>query len=306
MHNRAYALMTGIFVLALLVAIGGMAVWLGDTDPQRRPYLLLTEQNVAGLNDDSRIFYRGVPAGRVESIELDREEPGRVRILIQVDRDVPITRGTYAKLEAQGLTGVTRVHLEDSGEDPEPLETSAADPQRIPLRPSLLARLSDTGEDALGQLVRVAGRLEQVLSDDNIQRLDRIMANLEEFSGGLVELEEQAGEALARIPPLTEDARRTLRTVERRAAEFEGTGERIQGLTEELAAISRIADRVGREVEAETLPQLNDTLRRLDEASRDLSRFSGQLEREPDSLLRGRRELRPGPGEPGYQREEQP
>lgn len=305
MHNRAYALITGAFVLALLVAIGGMAYWLSDTDPQRRPYLLLTEQSVAGLNDDSRIYYRGVAAGRVESIELDPEQPGQVRILIQVDREVPITRGTYAKLESQGLTGVSRLHLEDSGEDPETLETSAADPATIPLRPSLLARLSDSGEDALEQLVRVAGRLEKLLSEENIQRFDRVMANLEEFSGGLTALEDQAGEALESIPPLSEDARRTLQTVERSAAEFEGVGERIHTLADELEALSRTADRVGSEVEVETLPQLNETLRRLDEASRDLSRFSRQLEREPDSLLRGRRVLEPGPGEAGYQREDE-
>lgn len=304
MHNRAYALMTGIFILVLAVTAAIMGWWLADADPQREPYVILTEESVSGLTDDSRIYYRGVPAGRVASIELDREQPGRIRILINVDREVPITRGTYALIEAQGLTGIARIQLEDSGEDPERLDTDPGDPSVIPVRPTLLSRISRTGEDAFRQFESVIGRLEKLLSDENLDHAGNIMANLDEVSGRLVELESRVGKAVDAVPPLAEDTRSAVRALERTASEFEGIGPRVRTVAEEVETLSRTGRRLGDDLERETIPHLNDTLRRLDDASQDFSRLVRQLERQPDSLLRGRRDLRAGPGEEGYERED--
>ena len=71
MENRSHALVAGFFTiffgLAAIVAIW----WLGQSDPTTLGYVLETRGNVTGLNPQAQVRYRGIRAGKVESIEPD-------------------------------------------------------------------------------------------------------------------------------------------------------------------------------------------------------------------------------------------
>jgi fermentation-respiration switch protein FrsA (DUF1100 family) len=89
MHNKAYALMTGVFLLVLMAGTLAAAWWLAGVERERLPYIIVTDGSVSGLSDGAQIFYRGVRAGRVEHIRLDPDAPQYILIDIAVSADVP-------------------------------------------------------------------------------------------------------------------------------------------------------------------------------------------------------------------------
>src|SRR5690606_30321097 len=111
MYDRAYAVATGAFVIAAIAALSLTAYWLAGVDPERRPYVVVSPYSVTGLAEGSEVLYRGVPAGRVERIGIDPDEPANVLIAIAVDAEIPVLESTFARLQQRGLTGTAQVEL---------------------------------------------------------------------------------------------------------------------------------------------------------------------------------------------------
>jgi phospholipid/cholesterol/gamma-HCH transport system substrate-binding protein len=68
--------------------------------------------------------------------------------------------------------------------------------------------------------------------------------------------------------------------------------------------VSRLSDEASSTaiaVREETLPRINSVAEALERDSQRFGRLSLQLDREPQSVIFGRKPGRPGPGEPGFQ-----
>ena len=113
MENRSFALATGLFLAGLIFSAIGVGYWLGGSSLERTPYRVVTTKPVTGLNLQGLVRYRGIGVGRVVGIELDQKDPRRILINIEVNADIPLTRGTYAQLGQEGITGIAYVHLLD-------------------------------------------------------------------------------------------------------------------------------------------------------------------------------------------------
>ena len=135
MENRSHALMAGIFTLVLLAAAAVVAIWIGRDRTQLQPYEIVSATAVSGLNSQSTVRYQGVPVGKVQSLALNPDKPGQVRIRIGVAPSTPITESTWAELGVQGVTGLANVELRDDGSSLKRLTSTAAEPAAIPLRP---------------------------------------------------------------------------------------------------------------------------------------------------------------------------
>src|SRR4051812_33280558 len=142
MENRAYALITGLFLIGIVAAMIIAAQWLGGDQRERVGYRVVSTQPVSGLNPQAQVRYRGIGVGRVTAINLDPKDARRILIDTEVDSNIPVTKGTYAQLGMEGITGVAYVHLLDEGKDPAPLPKGG----EIPTRPSFMDTLSDSAE----------------------------------------------------------------------------------------------------------------------------------------------------------------
>ena len=85
MENRAYALMTGLFLIGIVAAIVVAAQWLGGDQTVRVPYRVVATQPVTGLNPQAQVRYRGIGVGRVTAINLDPKDARRILIDTEVD-----------------------------------------------------------------------------------------------------------------------------------------------------------------------------------------------------------------------------
>ena len=128
MENKAHAFAAGLFVL-ILGACALLAVfWLGGIQDKTNDYVVVTKQNIGGLNPQAQVRYRGIRVGKVSDIRLDPEDYTNILITISVRDDVPLTHGTVAKLNYQGVTGLAHILLLETGKDKTPLAPNDEEP----------------------------------------------------------------------------------------------------------------------------------------------------------------------------------
>jgi phospholipid/cholesterol/gamma-HCH transport system substrate-binding protein len=291
-ENRAHALAAGLFTLVLAAALVAAGLWFRRDDIRFSQYLVTTSSSVTGLKVEAPVRYRGVDVGRVETISLEPGGLGRVRIRVGVNEDTPITRGTYAQLGYQGVTGLAFIALDDDGSSSERLKPDGGEPPRIELRPSIF----DSGMDLVASVKELTVRLSEVLNEENRKLLTRTLSGFSEASRQTAALAEKLQAGTGDVPALVGDARTALADI----------GKLARKLEERSVAFDRMADSLGEVGVAassfsdETLPRINTLVDQLQREARSLDRVLNALGENPQSFVFGPQRGRPGPGESGF------
>lgn len=305
MENRAHALAAGLFILILGLAAAAGLWWLGQRQDNVNYYQLETRGNVTGLNTQATVRYRGIRAGRVESITTDDQDPRVILVTVSLDARYRLTRGTTAKLNTQGLTGLAYVQLEDGGGNGEPLAMVDGRLPRIALQSSLVDTLGNQVSDIAGQVAQVSARLAKLLDERNLANIARSLDNLATTSEGLKELPQLT----AALRQALSDANlqrlsRTLVNLERASGEamplVQELRQTIQAVTTVAQRVDRLAAESGGALTGGTLPRADALMQELTVNARQLSRLLESLEQHPEALVFGRGAPAPGPGEPGF------
>ncbi len=314
MENKSHALAAGTFVLLLTALLIALAVWLTRDSRQFRVFELASSSAVTGLQPQASVRFKGVPVGKVTAIGLDPQVSGQVLVRIAINEQAPITSSTFATLGFQGVTGLAFVQLDDSGDSHEMLQSSERRPQRIPMRPSLLSKLSDQGVQILSQLEEATRRVNLLLAPANQQNLMSALASMGQAANGINKVSLVSAEAL---PQLIQEASATLKIVkdtsvrvgesadEARgsARAFRTVTERMNeagGMLDQVATGSQTLERAGQNLNGSTLPRANRALEDAARSARQLGRAASTLSENPRSLLFGNTAAPPGPGEPGF------
>jgi phospholipid/cholesterol/gamma-HCH transport system substrate-binding protein len=188
MENKAHAMAAGIFVVLMAVLLIGLASWLTRDTGSRDPYEISTREAVTGLQAQAPVRYRGVDVGKVASIGFDPKAEGNVLLHLEIDREAPVTRDTFAMLNLQGITGLAFIQLDDHGNPAPRLAPEDGHPPRIPLKRSLLSKLESQGEEILGKVDEATARINKLLSDENQRRFSGALANLDTAAANASEL----------------------------------------------------------------------------------------------------------------------
>lgn len=289
MENRAYALLTGLFVIGLGLAATLASFWLNDSRQARTPYLIVTQGAISGLVPFSTVRYRGVEIGQVTTVDFAHDGSRDIHIQIEIKPDIPITVNTYATLRYMGITGLAQVELADDGPpDAARLQTSAETLARIPMRPSLFESLGDAGQGLLEQFQGLMGQLKETLGPENQANFRQIMANVEITSRKVAEFTQRLEPLIESLPKMSEDGGKTMARVEQIAKELEQTVTQVRQVTMQLNTLGTLAESAGQTFLVETLPSTQSTLREIESAARNLERLSDELRRDPSSILYGR------------------
>lgn len=220
METRASHVLIGTCLLLLAGALFGFVVWLARVDrAAHKPYDIFFRGSVTGLANGAPVRFAGVPIGQVRTIALVPEDPGVVRVRIQINDDVPILRGTRATLEVQGLTGVAFVQLEGGfrGQPEIQLEAGQEVPV-IPSRPSAFQSLFENAPQLIEQATVAVNRLGILLNENNRTNVAETLAHINAITGGI-----------ARKTPEIE---RTIDTLNATLAEIKTTAQTVNALAQ--------------------------------------------------------------------------
>lgn len=280
MSDQGRYVRLGLFVATgiALVAVG--AVLLGGADFLKTGLRFETRvsESIQGLNVGAPVKLLGVTVGRVTGIGFaagDGTETSLVRVVgeLEVD-DLPaawrgapaeslrreVAGGLRARLASVGLSGQLYVELEDVPGARAETEPAEAEPVRIPSVPSVQQRLVGTAQQAASRLadvdfVRIAARLDEVLSSLRRVLEEEAVPALREIAGAAAEVRRAARDAagpelretLAAVPEVLARLEETLAQVGRLAgaqeADLRRSMENVRAITDDLRRLSARAER---------------------------------------------------------------
>jgi phospholipid/cholesterol/gamma-HCH transport system substrate-binding protein len=313
MESRAYALITGLFVLGIAGCIVLWAHWLAKTPLARTAYRVVATGPVSGLNPEAQVRYRGMGVGRVATIALDQKDPRRILVNIEVDDNIPVTRGTFAQLGMEGITGIAFVHLQDDYKDMQPVAKGADGVAELPLRPAFFDMISDGAEGAVRDARELMASMNGLLTPENRRRISTTLGSLERISANLEVASARIPATIARAEAwLSEDNRRlatsslqhideTVKALPELTRETQLLVKDARALAGEVGKLSSEAGSAAGVVRDDTLPRVHALSESVERSSQRVGRLALQLDREPQSAIFGRKPGRPGPGEPGFQ-----
>jgi phospholipid/cholesterol/gamma-HCH transport system substrate-binding protein len=286
------------------------AIWIGRDRTQLLPYEIISATAVTGLNPQSAVRYQGVPVGRVQSLALNPNKPGQVRIRIGVAPNTPITESTWAELGVQGVTGMANVDLRDDGTSLKRLVSSAEHPAAIPLRPGFLDRIEQRGDKLISNVEVATEQLRRVLSDQNVQALTASLQNATDITQSLKEASRDLGPTFKKLGPLVESLGSTSRQADRAAREIADLAQqarqslaRLNAPDGPLAVATRSLNDIAlaaARLDGETLPAITSMATSVNAAARGAAVTLRRVDSTPQSFLFGPAPVAPGPGEPGF------
>ncbi len=302
-RDAKYAVVAAFALLAIAAAVA--FVWWYSGRGERRdyvPYEIYFDGSVSGLSRGSPVRYLGVDVGRVRGLSIEPAHPSRVKVIAEIDSEAPVSGATQARLGLLGLTGLLYIDLQkDPTADPNRPLAQGEDYPVIASRKGDIEAFLEKMPDLLGHVARVVERIENVLTDRNIQAIDTTLRNVEAASNDL--------------PAVSRDAAALAADLRRTAAEVNELTRKLQVVTDKagpqidatLASVASSADKLGRTADSlerivigneATLSQfagsgvadLQQLIVDLRSASDEVRALARSLRDQPSSLLIERKE----------------
>ena len=295
----------GLLTVGIVRLAGGPVFSTGDE------YTLYFQGSVTGLSVGAPVVFRGVPLGKVTHISLmTTEHDDALTILVRIElekgsirrsgsaeglvdtaRDDMLTRMVHRGLRARitttnYVTGQARVELD--------------------LLPASPARYHSTdGSREIPTLASPFEEFARALSRIDVERIAHNLAHALASFDKLISSEDLYG-TLVGLKRLVDDTTVLTASAGKILQRLEPAADRMPGISHDMVttldSVSKAADRVDKffldtgrlmSPNAATVRELQNALKELTEAARAIRSLANNLERNPESLLRGRGRRQP-------------
>ena len=118
MRRSALDIAVGVFVLVGVLALAWLSVRLGHVELLSAPgYPVIADfPSVGGLKTGSAVEIAGVEIGRVDRIDLGREDY-QARVTMTIRSDVKLQEDTIASIKTRGLIGEKYIKINPGGSE---------------------------------------------------------------------------------------------------------------------------------------------------------------------------------------------
>lgn len=181
METKANYVLIGAFVLLAAGALALFTLWIAGNPFSRsyKDYDVIFSGPVNGLSEGGEVRFNGIKVGEVTSLLLDPTDPNRVFAHIRVDGQTPVRTDSVAQLNLQGITGVTFIQILP-GDPATPMLTSInGETPQIPTSRTLVDEFLSGGQDLLSVSGDTIRKVNTMLSEENLQRLNSTLASLD-------------------------------------------------------------------------------------------------------------------------------
>ena len=318
--TRAQKIRLAVFlIVTTAIVVATMFYLVGASMLQvRDEYIVILEGSSGGLETGSQVRLNDIVVGRVESVKLDPDDPGIVKVVVSLEHGTPVTVDTVATPEMANITGTKRLAMHGGTKDSKRLQPG----DTIASADSDLSMLAT-------KVVNISNKLEELL--DHLNEATEA-ANLEKFSNILTEVEgvtsnlnKIVGDNRENVELMVADARNVLAHVDQSLSRVDhalGTAEsairnlasqhNVKQVSTILDDVHGLMDNVTRRTSDEELGttiasvnrlvtdtnvtilslrvDLQRVLRELETSVENINEFSQILVENPSVLISGRRE----------------
>jgi|HubBroStandDraft_6_1064221.scaffolds.fasta_scaffold412810_2 phospholipid/cholesterol/gamma-HCH transport system substrate-binding protein len=317
METRAHYVAVGAFVLAMVFLAFVAALWLAGTQfAVEYAHYNIYFGGVTGLSKGARVDYNGVPVGKVSAIEIIPGNAERVRVTIEVDKNLKIRDNARAELETNLLSGVSTILITTRSGDgqpqapaqaqaePPPLQQPAGEPYPV-IRPkfSTLAGLSARAPQLLDKLDSILEHLDEVLDDKNRAAFATIMTNIQTFTDKLAAHSDEYGEIATHANAALKAALTLLTSLNKSYNDPDGLKDKLTAALDDFDKLTKSLNETSRTIELtindvrpgvrnfsqRTLTDFDAAVNEVRQFISGLSRLASELERDPTRVIFGDR-----------------
>jgi phospholipid/cholesterol/gamma-HCH transport system substrate-binding protein len=276
METKANFVLIGAATVIGAALIMLFAMWIAGSEFREgfNEYEIVFDDPVRGLTEGGEVRFNGIKVGEVQVLRIDPDNTNRVIAIVRVSRDVPVRTDSSAQLEPVGLTGVTLIQLTPGTPEAELLRPSfGGPPPRITGRGSQIDMLVERSEDIALRASEAMAAVRDLLTDENIERVTRILDNLERVSDELA----SADGVIARSGDTAEALTEAATSIASLARQAEGSLAELNVAIGETSRAASVAS-------GETLPELAAAAEEIRRASAAIGRVADNLEENPSVL----------------------
>jgi phospholipid/cholesterol/gamma-HCH transport system substrate-binding protein len=295
-RNANYALV-GLISTILLIGMIVFIFWLANfaLSAKYDSYQVVFHGPVSGLTRGGDVQFNGIKVGEVSDIQLDAQDPNKVIAKVRVRSDTPVRLDTQASLEPQGITGVNYIQL-TAGTLSEPLLKESGKPLVIQAKPGTISSLLSGGGTVMQAALDTLQRINKVLSEENIQKVTAILADVQAVSAELRERKaiiadaqktiQDADAAALQIKAFAKSGQTLVDANGKQTlAKIDKTADELQGAAADLRAIMAKLKAPATDFATTGLPELTRTIESLHKTSTDLDRMLNAVERDPQGFV---------------------
>lgn len=177
---------TGLMVLVCLGLLTGLLLKIGNFSPLQKGYTVKSQfRFTAGVKRHAPVCLSGVTVGEVKDIHVLYGDETLVELVLWVRREVKVRLDSQAFITTLGLMGEKYVEIKAGTAEAPYAKEGEMIPGKDPVRLEELIELGAKVADDVGKTARDVSRVAQsvdVTLQENRQKIDRLMDNLEETS----------------------------------------------------------------------------------------------------------------------------
>ncbi len=202
METKASYVIVGIAALLGVALFFGMLLFAVNRDDGQKVtyYRIVFDGGVSGLSVGNDVRFNGIKVGEVRQIDIDQDSPSLVRVIVAINGNVPIRENSEAKLEPQGITGLSIVYITGgTAESPKLAPKTQNDIAEIKSTRSAIGMVIDNAPNLMDTANELLHRGVAILSPENEKNLKETLASLAVASDNMEALSEELRGAMRNI-----------------------------------------------------------------------------------------------------------
>lgn len=178
-----------LVLLAILILVFGINYLKGVNMFKPSNYYYATYTDVAGLAKSAPVTVNGFKVGLVRDIQYEYDNPGHVKVEMSLDRHLKVPRGTKAELTTDMLGTSSIALIMAPGNDFHDVGDQLTGVNAAGLMSNVTENIMPSVTAILPKIDSILTQITILVSDPallaSVQRLDKIMANVETSSARL-------------------------------------------------------------------------------------------------------------------------
>lgn len=299
MERQAHYAVVGLVTFVLFVCLVAFTFWFVKFDFNESYGVYDVEFNtpVDGLTKGAEVHFNGIKVGEVTDLRLGNANTHQVFARVQLDADTPIRVDSIASLEPQGVTGLYYMQISPgSAKAPLLKHNSDAPPPIIHSEESALSKLLQGSGSVIENTYESLNRVNRLLSDDNIQTFSKSLDNLQAITADLRSRKQilddaheavvSASQAADAVTQLANTTNGTIGTnVPQSLDKINAAADKLAVAADNFSKATASIQAPFDTVQKTTLPELQESLDNLNDASRSLKQLVDEIHSDPRGML---------------------